>query len=456
MPRISKRARLIRELEDVVVSRLGSRQLRAVVDEEDTVADNVDILLCSALANAQNRRFIFRSSKYRDGKAHGRFDMDLSQEKEEEEKEEEETEEAAMETDATEEVQPWLNDEEFLQKYRVSRRSFQCLLDRIKDHPVFHTGKKKKQAPVAYQLMTWLRYVGTEGVGASNANQRNTFGVGYGTAAAYRDRVTKAIRALSKEYVYWPDEEEREAMAKEVLKKYGFPHCVSIVDGTLFPLAFEPETEDAPDYSGRKYGYSITATIFCDHKRRIRHYLAGFPGSAHDNRVFKASKPASNPNLHFSPREYCIGDSAFENSRFMVSAFKKPRGEPIPKAHEKFNEKLARLRIISEHCIGILKGRFPWLRSIRMKITEEKKSLRRILHLLEATVIVHNMLLQWGEEERNEWIDYDDFSDLDAAERAPYEDGDSLNQAIPDGAPKDERRTRLMYYFEEHYYFVNR
>jgi DDE superfamily endonuclease len=188
------------------------------------------------------------------------------------------------------------------------------------------------------------------------------------------------------------------------------------VDGTLFPLAFEPETEDVPNYSGRKYGYSITATIFCDHKRRIRHYLAGFLGSAHDkNRVFKASKLASNPNLHISPREYCIGNSAFENSRFMVSAIKKPRGESIPKkAHEKFNEKLARLCIISEHCIGILKGRFPWLRSIHMKITEEKKSLWRILNLLESTVIVHNdVLLEWGEEERNEWIDYDDFSNLD-------------------------------------------
>jgi hypothetical protein len=35
--------------------------------------------------------------------------------------------------------------------------------------------------------------------------------------------------------------------------------------------------------------------VFCDHKRRIRHYIAGFPGSAYDKRDFKASKPATNP-----------------------------------------------------------------------------------------------------------------------------------------------------------------
>ena len=42
---------------------------------------------------------------------------------------------------------------------------------------------------------------------------------------------------------------------------------------------------------------------------------------------------------------------------------------------------------------------------------------------------------------------------FDDAERAPHLPGDALYEAIPLGAPKDERRTRLMYYFEEHFYF---
>lgn len=68
--------------------------------------------------------------------------------------------------------------------------------------------------------------------------------------------------------------------------------------------------------------------------------------------------------------------------------------------------------------------------------------------------MVHNILLGIGEEGRDDCIDLDDFSNLDDAERAPYEEGEALNQAIPAGAPKDERRTRLMYYFEEHHYFM--
>jgi DDE superfamily endonuclease len=126
-----------------------------------------------------------------------------------------------------------------------------------------------------------------------------------------------------------------------------FHIVLELLTGSLFPLAFKPQTEDAPDYSGRKFGYSIVTTmIICDHKRRIRHDLAGYPGSAHDNRVFKATQLALKPNDHFDPYQYLFGESAFENQWFMVSAFKKPRDESIPRAQENFNEKLARLRII--------------------------------------------------------------------------------------------------------------
>jgi hypothetical protein len=44
-----------------------------------------------------------------------------------------------------------------------------------------------------------------------------------------------------------------------------------IADGTLTPLAFEPETEDAPDYSGRKYYYSLSNLIYSDHNIRDGH-----------------------------------------------------------------------------------------------------------------------------------------------------------------------------------------
>ena len=64
------------------------------------------------------------------------------------------------------------------------------------------------------------------------------------------------------------------------------------------------------------------------------------------------------------------------------------------------------------------------------------------------------MLIEIGELEKKDWIDDDDCSDIDDADRAPpLSPADVLNQGIQAGSAKDERRTRLMYYFEEHFYF---
>jgi DDE superfamily endonuclease len=447
MPRLSKKRLYLNNLRKLLRIRLVKRAHRTLLRDdddsiEDAVEDAVDSAYAMAIRNGEKQRYLFRHSKYRSGD--DRFAADLQSEV---------VDDDSVETEAAK--MPWLNEEEFLHKYRMSRKSFNRLLDEIKDHPVFNPDSKtRKQEPVAHQLMVFLKFLGTEGSGGSNANQRHVFSIGYGTNDVYRNRVTRAILSLRNRYVYWPDEEERTLIAREIHKLYDFPHCVGIADGTLFPLGFEPQTEDAPDYSGRKCGYSISTMVVCDHRRRVRYYLSGYPGSAHDNRVFKGTALKKRPSDFFGETQYLIGDSAFENDWFMVAAFKKHSGQEMTDEHDKFNKKMARLRIISEHCIGMLKGRFPWLRQIRLVITEDVRSLKRILRLIDASVILHNMLICFGEEEREEWIDLDDFSDMDAAERAPYEDNDELNIRIPDGAPKDAKRSRLLNYFKEFFFPV--
>ena len=101
----------------------------------------------------------------------------------------------------------------------------------------------------------------------------------------------------------------------------------------------------------------------------------------------------------------------------------------------------------------MLKGCFPWLRSIRLVINEDTRSIRKILQLLDATIILHNIMIAYGEKDREDWIDFDDFSDIDDANRAPYQEDDVLNMGVPAWAPKDTRRQQLLNYFKE-YFFI--
>ena len=135
----------------------------------------------------------------------------------------------------------------------------------------------------------------------------------------------------------------------------------------------------------------------------------------------------------------------------MVAAYRKPRGSTILKEHEAFNDAMKPLRVISEHTIGILKGRFPWLRSIRKVITSDKNTLRRILRYIEGAAILHNLLVEVDDDVPCNWIDYDDFSDIDDPTQAEFDDSssDDVDQAIPACAEKDERRERVMRFINE-------
>lgn len=123
--------------------------------------------------------------------------------------------------------------------------------------------------------------------------------------------------------------------------KFDFQNCIGIGERTLLPLARIPLSVDAPDYSGRKLGHSITMFIINDDHLRIRSYLAGWLGSVYENRIFGKMHVSKLHEEHFSPNEYMLSDSAVENCSFVVSVFKKPPLKSIPVMEEKFNTKLA-------------------------------------------------------------------------------------------------------------------
>ncbi|OWZ07404.1 hypothetical protein PHMEG_00020213 [Phytophthora megakarya] len=65
---------------------------------------------------------------------------------------------------------------------------------------------------------------------------------------------------------------------------------------------------------------------------------------------------------HIKHNAYFLGDSAIQISAIMVPAFKNPPKSQMNPRQKYFKSKLAKARIKGEHCIGLLKMRFPYLR----------------------------------------------------------------------------------------------
>ncbi len=326
----------------------------------------------------------------------------------------------------------------------------------IESNAVFDEGARgPKQIPVKYQLMVLLHFLGREG--ETNDSQRQMFRTGSGANQFYRDRVVRALNDLRREYVQWPNEEERREIASRIEKSFHFPNCIGLMDGTLLPLAFQPASDDYADYHGRKFPYSLTVLVINDDRRRIRAYLSGYPGSTHDNRLWRNIRQNKNPAKYFSTQEYILCDTAFEPSDICVPAYKTDAGFHQSPEKIKFNNALSRRRVITEHTMGLWKGRFPWLRSIRMRITNNPISLKKILKYVSATVVLHNMIIEIAEDDNDDeslpWdINDEEISEIGDTTRVP--ERDLLDYPVPPGSLPGTRREQLMNYIYQTWFWV--
>jgi hypothetical protein len=179
------------------------------------------------------------------------------------------------------------NNEEFLYNFRLSRESFLLLLEEMETKRAFiDTLKYEKQRPIAYQLLVFLYRIGREGSAGGSLAVSSYFGIGKGSVNTYVRRCVEALHEIKDEVIYWPDQEERNDMRSR-LSAYGFRCCVGIIDGTLIVLEFKPEKFHECYYSCKSC-YAINVMVVCDNQKRITYYNAGWPGSTHDNHVFRS------------------------------------------------------------------------------------------------------------------------------------------------------------------------
>ena len=257
-----------------------------------------------------------------------------------------------------------------------------------------------------------------------------------------------AIHSLQSKYYHWPVEDECNAFVQQIQQKFLFPNCIGLIDGTLNPFTYEPQMEDVADYSRCKYGYSLSTLVVCDDMHCIMYCVAGWPGSAHDNRVFCNSHMYQNSTNFFTHWKYLLGDSAYECCPFIVSAYKKPQGSSIPCEQEMFNMALSKAWVESEHMIGMWKGRFPWLHSILMIMKQftQKHDLPSVLEVINACVILHNFLIEQNEEILDNWMN-DEASDINDA----MSDMDELNLPLGAVEPNNQRHKQPNLYINENY-----
>ena len=215
----------------------------------------------------------------------------------------------------------------------------------------------------------------------------------------------------------WPDQSEWKEISYQIKAEFHFLHCVGFIDGMHLSLAYKPEV-NGEEYWTCKHQYVLNSLLICDDALRMHHLHLGWPGSVHDNHVWRNSNLFLQQDAHFGPQKNLLGDSAFNNSHIMVSAYKKVAGQAsLQPSHAWFNDKLSSLHAKVENVIGIWKGRFQFLCSIHICM-KNWTLMVCIIKYVKASAILHNLLVNhtipedWISPDGNDNAGDDDFPDL--------------------------------------------
>jgi hypothetical protein len=104
-----------------------------------------------------------------------------------------------------------------------------------------------------------------------------------------------------------------------------------------------------------------------------------------------------------------------------------------------FNSCLAQVRIASEHCIGILKGRFGCIKRNNVQLKKGKKELKHLVRMIGACMVLHNLLINYEDEEiPQEWYD-------DVAQNIDWTLYDEEEQGIAGLNKQDANRRQFVF-----------
>eukprot|EP01082_Thalassiosira_pseudonana_P014708 g13503.t1 g13503 contig8:825945-826541(-) len=144
---------------------------------------------------------------------------------------------------------------------------------------------------------------------------------------------------------------------------------------------------------------------------------------------------------YFTVYQYIIGDTALDPSENVVPAYKANPNKPESDDPDErlLNKVISKPRVSSEHVNGMWKRQFPWLRLIPNRV-RDKKSLTEVMKYIHCTVLLHNFLIEFGDQHIKSWRSEEDrLSDIAEPANDPTTDdmpGEEhmLHRGVPGGS----------------------
>ena len=283
----------------------------------------------------------------------------------------------------------------FKQAFRISRDSFNYILERIRPNLERKVVVEEPISPECRLGICLYRL----GRGDYPYTLAEMTGYGESTVRAVVLEVCEAlIQRLWGETVtnYFPKTKQQfEEKILDTEQFWQFPCCWGAVDGCHLAINCPQGGQEAQkEYHNFKNFYSVVLMAMVDAKCRFIWASVGCPGNSHDSMILQSTQmwkkitsgdaiPEMAKTIGTSKvSPLIVGDSAFPFSVYLMKPF--ADGEPNEK-QKYFNYRLSRFRMVVESAFGQLKSRW---RVLYKKCESSKETVK--LYAL-ACIILHNI-----------------------------------------------------------------
>lgn len=235
------------------------------------------------------------------------------------------------------------------------------------------------------QLLATLRFYATNNTQISIGDY---CGLSSPTSNRIIHRVSKAIASLNKEYIKFPETTEAQRKAQDSFYRIArFPRVIGAMDCTHIRIS-SPGGNQAEIYRNRKGHFSINVQTICNNNLEITDIVARWPGSAHDSSIFNNSYRRAKFEAGEYGNSLLLVDGGYATTSYMMPPLENPR----TRTEQLYNESQIRTRNPVERLYGVWKRRFPVL------ATGMRIKLNKVLVVIIATAVLHNILRQKGED----------------------------------------------------------
>ena len=250
---------------------------------------------------------------------------------------------------------------------------------------------------------------------------KNRFGHSLETVSRKFSEVLYCICRLAV-HIIRPKDPQFRTIHRKLQEARFWPHfndCIGAIDGTHIPVTV-PKSE-LPKYVGRHHYSSQNVMAVCDFDMRFTFVVTGWPGSAHDTRVFLDTLVTYKKNFPHPPQgKYYLVDSGYPNRKGYLAPYKGQRYHVPEWQHGRrpvglkkvFNYHHASLRNVIERSFGVLK--MKW----RILLKVPSFPVNKQSQIIVACMTLHNFIRETDINDEHFITYVDDIRDEDPSEDA--------------------------------------